>query len=145
MQVEVNYLAISLAAASSMVVGAIWYTPAVFGKQWQKLANVNPEKRMKQMNASQIAVMYISTFVASLLTAFILAHVAYFSNHFFKDSFLQDSLTTGVWIWLGFTAARIFVHDTFEDRSRKLTLLTVGHEFVTIMVMALIIGAWGIK
>ena len=31
MDVEVNYLAVLLAAASSMVVGSIWYAKPVFG------------------------------------------------------------------------------------------------------------------
>jgi hypothetical protein len=72
-----------------------------------------------------------------------LAHVAFLSNNFFQNEFMQDTLTTAFWLWLGFTAARILTHDLFEGRRKKLTLLTFGNEFVTVMVMALIIGAMG--
>jgi hypothetical protein len=44
------------------------------------------------------------------------------------------------WPWLGLTAARIAVHDLFENRPNRLTLLTIGHELVTLLAMALIIG-----
>src|SRR6476469_3287424 len=118
MSVDVNYLAVFLAAVSSMVVGSLWYMPASFGKAW----------------------MYGSVFVASLVTAFVLAHVTFLANKFFGDSFLSDALQTGFWLWLGFTAARLYVHDTFEGRRKKLTLLNAGHELVTVLVMALIIG-----
>jgi len=37
---EINYWAVLLATASSMVVGSIWYAPKVFGTRWSKLANV---------------------------------------------------------------------------------------------------------
>lgn len=138
MDVIINYWAVLAAAAASMVVGAIWYSPGVFGKTWMRLAKVKPDSKISNM---QTTIMYGGTFVASAVTAYVLAHVAFLSNQFFDNSFLQDTLSTAFWLWLGFTAARIFVHDTFEGRRKKLTLLTAGHELVTIMVMALIIGS----
>jgi hypothetical protein len=53
---------------------------------------------------------------------------------------LQDALSTAFWVWLGFTATRFITHDAFEMRPKKLTLLNISHEFVTFMVMGLIIG-----
>jgi hypothetical protein len=139
MDVDVNYLAIFLAAVSSMVVGSLWYMPACFGKYWMKYTGVKSDK-MKGMTAKDSAWMYGSVFVASLVTAYVLAHVSFIANQFFKDSFLSDALQTGFWLWLGFTAVRLYVHDTFEYKRKKLTLLNAAHELVTIEVMALIIG-----
>ncbi len=138
MQVQVSYLAVFLAALSSMVVGALWYMPAGFGKMWMKLTGVKPDR--SKMSGGQMAWMYGSVFVASLVTAYILAHVAFLSNQFFHDLFLQDALATAFWLWLGFTAVRMYVHDTFENRPWRLTLLNSAHELVTVLVMAVIIG-----
>lgn len=140
MEVSINYLAVLLAAVSSMVVGATWYSQGVFGKTWAKLAKV---KMGKNDTPAQMTVLFGGVFVASLITAYVLAHVAFLSNHFFGDNFLQNSLSTAFWLWLGLTAARIFTHDSFEGRPRKLTLLTASHEFVTLLVMGLIIGLMG--
>lgn len=137
MDVSVNYWAVLLAAASSMVVGSIWYAKGVFGNTWAKLAHVDMSKKM---NGSQMALMLGLTFIASLITAYVLAHVVYMMHQFSDSSFLFDALATAFWVWLGFTAARVLTHDLFEGRRKKLTLLTVSHEFVTFMVMALIIG-----
>lgn len=141
MEVEVNALAVFLAAASSMVVGSIWYAQGVFGRTWAKLAKVDMSKKV---SATQMTYLMGTVFVASLITAYVLAHVTYLSNQFFGNSFLQDAVSTGFWLWLAFTAARIYTHDAFEGRRKKLTLLNFGNEFVTIMVMALIIGAMGV-
>lgn len=140
MEVEVNYLAVLLAAVSSMVVGSIWYSMRVFGKTWAKLAKVDMSGKIEP---AKFAVLLGSVFVASLVTAYVLAHVTYLSNQFFGNSLLQDALSTGFWLWLGFTAARIYTHDAFEGRRKKLTLLNFGNELVTVMVMALIIGLSG--
>ena len=37
---EINYIAVVLATLSSMVVGAIWYAPRVFGSYWMKQAGI---------------------------------------------------------------------------------------------------------
>ena len=140
MNVDVNYLAVFLAAVSSMLVGSLWYMPAVFGKAWMKLSGVKIEK----MGGNQAAMTYGLTFVASLVTAFVLAHVSFIANRFYGNSFLSDTVQTAFWLWLGFTAARLLVHDLFEFRRKKLTLLNAAHELATVLVMALIIGGMGV-
>lgn len=141
MEVDVNYWAVLVAGISSMVVGSVWYARGVFGNTWAKLAHVDMDKDMK---SSKLAIMMGSVFLASLLTAYIIAHVTFLSNSYFKNDFLQDALSTAFWLWLGLTAARILTHDLFERRPTKLTLLTLGNEFVTIMLMGLVIGYMGL-
>jgi hypothetical protein len=140
MSVDVNLWAVLLAALSSMVIGSLWYMPATFGNTWQRLSKVKMVDRSK-MTASDALWIYGSVFVASLVTAYVLAHVTFLANKFFGNSFMSDALQTAFWLWLGFTAARLYVHDTFEMRRKKLTLLNAAHELVTVLVMALIIGA----
>ncbi len=139
MNVEVNYVAVLLATLSTLVVGSVWYSPKVFGRIWMKLAKLKQSDMEK--NATKPIII---TIVVSLVSAFVLAHVVYLSNRFFGNSFLQDSLMTSFWVWLGFNAARITTHDAFEGRPHQLTLLTVSHEFVTFMVMGAVIGLVGV-
>ena len=140
MDVEVNYLAIFLAALAAMAVGSIWYSQGVFGKTWGALARVDMSKKPK---SGEMVWLMTSTFVATLFTAYILAHVTFLSNQFFQNEFIQDALSTAFWLWLGLVAARIYVHDAFESRRKKLSILTFGHELTVLLVMALIIGGMG--
>lgn len=139
MEVEINYLAVVLAMLSSMVVGSVWYARSVFGNTWMRLAKIDPPSNSKQMAKPMLI-----TLVVSLITAYVLAHLSYLSYSFFEQSFLNSALTTAFWAWLGFTAARFLTHDAFEGRPEKLTLLNIGNEFVTIMLMGLIIGLIGV-
>ena len=138
MSVSINLWAVLLAAVSSMIVGSLWYMPGVFGKAWAKLSGATMDNKGK--SAATMMWMYGSVFVASLITAYVLAHVTFLAHKFFNDSFMQDALGTAFWLWLGFTATRLYVHDTFEGRRKKLTLLNAAHELVTVLVMGLIIG-----
>lgn len=138
MGVEINWVAVLLATVSTMVVGSIWYGP-LLGKAWARLAKV---KKDPNFTASKAVVLYAGAFLVSFVSAVVLAIFTTIVADHFDTSFLWSALWTGLILWAGFTAARITMHDSFEGRRKKLTLLNVTHELVTIEVMALIIGLW---
>ena len=134
---EINYWAVILATLSSMVVGSIWYTPKVFGNYWMKAANVTPSG-----NSRDAIRPILLTLVVSFVTAWVLAGATYLSWDFYGGSFFVNALLAGIILWAGFTAARFITHDAFDGRPIGLTVLNVAHEFVTIVIMAIIIGVW---
>jgi hypothetical protein len=140
MEIQINIWAVLLAMASSMVVGSVWYAQGVFGKTWAKLAKIDMSKNTDASAARPIIV----TMIVSLLTAYVLAHITYLAHQFYDNSFLTAALSTAVWAWAGLTAARFITHDAFEGRPFKLTFINIAHEFVTFMIMGLVIGLMGV-
>ncbi|MDB5162221.1 MAG: hypothetical protein JWM52_729 [Candidatus Saccharibacteria bacterium] len=138
MGVEINWIAVLVAAISTMVVGSLWYGP-LFGKVWARLAKV---KKDPNFTAGKAAILYGGALLVSFVTAVVLAIFTTIVADYFDTNYLWSALWTGLILWAGFTAARITMHDSFEGRRKKLTLLSVSHELVTIEVMALIIGLW---
>ncbi len=134
---HINYWAVLVATLSTMVVGAIWYTPRVFGNYWMKAAKVTPSG-----NARDAAGPIITTVIVSFVTAWVLAAAVYVSRYFFGGGFLINALVTAVVLWAGFTAARFITHDAFDERPSGLTILNIAHELVTVLIMAAIIGVW---
>ena len=49
---ELNYLAIIVAALSTFLIGGLWYSPAAFGKLWMK-ENGFTEEGMKNSKAKK--------------------------------------------------------------------------------------------
>lgn len=133
----INYWAVLLATASSMLVGAIWYARGVFGTYWMKAVG-HDEESMKTGSAFPI----IITVVVSFVTAWVLASATYVVYDYFGEDFLWSAISTGFVLWAGFTAARMITHDAFDRRPTGLTILNLAHELVTIVVMALLIGVW---
>ncbi|UNK70576.1 DUF1761 domain-containing protein [Microbacterium sp. H1-D42] len=134
---EINYWAVLIATASSMVVGSIWYAKGVFGRRWAKLANID----IDNPNGNPVLAI-ITTVIVSFITAWVLAGASSIAWHFYEGSYFWAAVVTSVALWAGFTAARFITHDAFEGRSTKLTTLNIAHELVTILVMAIIIGVW---
>jgi uncharacterized protein DUF1761 len=137
---EINIWAVLLATLSSMVVGSVWYTPKVFGNYWMKVAKVSPSG-----DAKDAVKPILITLVVSFISALVLAGSAAISQHFYGGNFLANTLITAVILWAGFTAARFITHDAFEGRPAGLTILNCAHELVTLVVMGLIIGLFGIS
>ena len=59
-----NWLAMGLAAASSLLIGFIWYHPKVFGTAWMKSIGVTREESEKNFN---MLAMFGGTFLLALL------------------------------------------------------------------------------
>ena len=65
---EINFLAVLVAALSSFVVGFVWYNPKVFGTIWMNEVGMTEEKA-KQGNMAKI---FGLTFVFAFMLAFIM-------------------------------------------------------------------------
>jgi len=63
---ELNYLAIAVAAIIPLFIGAIWYNPKVFGTAWMNASGMTEEK-IKNAN---MGVIFSLTLVLSFLLAF---------------------------------------------------------------------------
>jgi len=70
---ELNYLAIVVAAVGQFIVGAIWYGP-VFGKLWGKMHNCDalPPEELKLMQKKMVP-FYLLQFVLTVITTVVLA------------------------------------------------------------------------
>lgn len=137
---EINIWAVLVATLSTMVVGTIWYTPRVFGNYWMRVAKVDSSGDSKDAIRP-----ILITLVVSLISAWVLAGGAAIAQDFYGGNFLLNTLITSVILWAGFTASRFITHDAFEGRPAGLTVLNCAHELVTYLVMALIIGLFGIS
>lgn len=141
MEVEVNLMAVLLAAISSMVVGSIWYAKKVFGDTWGKLAGVD----MKEWNDKMSWTPMVGMFVLSLVMAYVLAHVTALSASYFTDkTFLYCAISSGFWMWIGFVVPTSVGSGLFEMRRKKLLAINAGNWLVTLLVMGWIIGSIGL-
>ena len=141
MEFDVNLLGVLVATAASMAVGMIWYNERVFGKSWIKMAKIDPKKGSMAWSMGTVV-------VSSFVMAFVLAHFTSFAHHVtlhdgLSNSFLMDSILTALWAWLGFQGLRFFMHDQFNQRRKKESLIHMGNDLVTLLVMGVMIGLVG--
>lgn len=132
--IPINYLAVLVGALASMVLGFVWYSPQVFGKRWMKLTGLSQEELRKE----SMMRIYIFSFVAALVMAWMLARFIHYAAAFS----LISGIKTGVWAWLGFVAPTSLVNYMFQKKPLELYLVDVGYHLVALMAMGAIIAAW---
>ncbi len=129
---SLNYLAIIVAAVSSFVIGALWYSPVLFGKVWQREAKLSDE----DLQNSNMAKTFGLSFILSLIISFNLA--AFIG----PTGTLSFGLFAGAAAGVGWVATALGILYLFEQKSFKLWLINGGYHAVTFTVMGAILGAW---
>ncbi len=128
---ELNYLAILLAALSTFILGGLWYSPAVFGKAWMK-ENGFTEEDMKKGNIVKI---FGLAFVLALISAI---NLAMFMG---PEKEVSMGAAYGFAAGFGWVATFVGTHYLFERKSFKLFLINAGYSVVALTVMGVIIVA----
>jgi len=136
---NINLLAVLVAAISTMVVGFLWYSPLLFAKPWMKEMGYDPNDkvRMEEMKKSA-GPAYGGSFVASLLSAFILALFL----HEMRVVSLHIGMAVGFHVWLGFVATVQLTSALFTKQSMKLFGINTGYQLVCYLAMAAILTWW---
>jgi len=133
----VNILAIVVAAIVGMVIGALWYSPYLFGKTWMRLSKMS-EKQLKVMKAKGMGKTYLIAFIAALVTAYVLALFIDLT----QAGTLLQGIQIGFWVWLGFIATTMLGNVLWEGKPVQLYVLNVVHQLVSIAVMGAILAVW---
>lgn len=135
--VNVNLIAVVVAAAAAMAIGSVWYGP-LFGTRWMKLVKLH--KKDTQANWQKPMLLMA---VMALLQAFILSHFIIYSGYFYPDmSGVLLGIITGFWAFVGFGMPAAISNNLFARRPNELSKIEVGNHLVTFIVMGAILGAW---
>ncbi len=130
---KVNIWAIILAAFSYLLIGSLWYSPLLFGKQWIRLLGFTDEdfKTNKPMWLI-LTLSFLSAAIASFLIAVILG----------PKPNAEFGAIVGAAIALCWISMSKLYNVLFENQKVQLFLLHAGFDLVTFMVMGAIVGYW---
>lgn len=129
MELNINWIAVIIAAVSAFLVGAVWYGP-LFSKTWQKLVGLADKDLQKDM-VRTFGGAFVLTLVMSITLAF-----------FIGNNDLSFGLFAGLAAGIGWVATALGINYLFERKSLKLYLINAGYNVVTFALMGAIIGAF---
>src|SRR2546430_8485760 len=113
---NINLLGIVLAVVGSMVVGTVYYSMAVFGKQWMKLAGVSQsEMRNKKDAWKKYVLVMLGSLVMALVLGFLLKSL--------QVTNITQALTLSTLVGFGFVATTSLSNTVFAGRPYQLYLI----------------------
>jgi len=129
-----NYLAIVVAAIAYMALGALWYSPLVFGKAWLKGVG----KTKEQIASQSAAWMYIWALIASFIASYGIARIMLWTGTHTVGAGVRIGLLTSVC----FVLTTFSINDNFEHRPMGLTFGNILYHIIGFLIAGIIIGAW---
>ena len=130
--VDINYWAVLVAAVAPILLGALWYSPALFARSWMRAVG-RTEDELQGMGTG-----YVISAVAALLTSYALARIERWAE---VDDIWNGALV-GLLAWVGFVATVLAVTTYFGGRPAKLWLINAGYQLVALVIMGGILGSW---
>ena len=135
----INLWPVLVAAVATMVVGFVWYSPLLFARSWMRLMGYDPDDKAKVQEMQKSAGRsYGISFVASLVTAFVLAKIIDITT---VNSVLYG-MKVGFAVWLGFVATVQLTEVLFAKKPTKLFLINTGYQLVCYLAMGAILARW---
>jgi hypothetical protein len=130
---NLNHVAIVVAAVIFWCLGAFWYSPVLFAKPWVEIVGRQMGEKPKGLVKGMI-----SSFIGDLILAEVLAHVIVWSS----------ALTwgRGVWIgfivWLGFFLSPAYPQSIYEGRPFKYVAINGGYWLVGFLIVGGLLAVW---
>lgn len=133
----INFWPILVAAVAAFGIGALWYSPALFGGEWMKLSKMS-EADIAATRQGGIWKAYLAQFAAIL--------VCYSVLGFLIASSVTMSAAEGAFlallVWIGFIATETVGALLWERKPLKLIMISLAGTLISMVVGGAIIGAW---
>lgn len=134
---ELNWLAVIVGALIYFALGALWYSPMLFGKAWQAAIGWDPERTPPQMQATSYVIPALAYLVMAVAVGLLAAATG-------TDSF-GEGVTLGVVVAIGLSLMHTLVGATFDPNlKRPWTWFWISgtYNVVGLMVVAILVAIW---
>jgi hypothetical protein len=132
----VHFLPVVVSALAAFAIGALWYSPMLFGKQWAAAHGFSEEK-LQSMRASAgraYAVSFLCYVVMAVAMSILIGRI--------DVTMVQGGVKLGALIGLGFAATIGLTANVFSDQSLAAYLIDAAYQVLYLIVMGVILAAW---
>lgn len=129
---HINWVGSLVAALAAFLVGAVWYSPLLFARPWQRALGLSDD----DLRNGSIARVFASAFVAMFVAA------AGFSIILGQDAGWMDGLHWGLAVGLLFVATSLAIHNAFERRPFYYWAINAGFNLVQFLIYGLVLAVW---
>ena len=133
---NINFFALIVAAVASFGLGAIWYSPLLFSKAWQKAVGLTNEELAK----ANMALVFGSSFLLIFLMNFGLAVIL--QGHATRDLTTCSGMLYGFLIGVFFIATSYGINMIYQRKSFLLWAIDSGYQVLYLTISGAILGAW---
>lgn len=129
---EINFWAVLAAGASSMILGGLWYSPALFANAWMRASGMTEEKA----RSANMAKVMGTSFVLAVIGA------AVFAAFLGPKPAPAFATAAGFSAGLCWVAGSFGINHLFEQKPLRLFLINGGYHTLQYTLIGLVLGLW---
>lgn len=130
---QINYLAVGTASLATVIIGAIWYSPLLFGNRWLEAHGYSMEQMQKTAGRNLIVSLCCYA-VMALVMALLISRL--------QVSTALNGAFLGLLLWLGFLATMGLTAHLVAEKPYSIYLIDAGYQLVYAVVMGVILAVW---
>jgi Protein of unknown function (DUF1761) len=133
----IHLLPVLVSALAVFALGALWYSPLLFGKQWVAAHGHTPEK-LEAMRASAgraYAVSFFCYVVMAVAMSILIGRM--------NITMIEGGFKLGALLGLGFAATITLTAHMFSNKPLAAYWIDAGYQVAYLILMGLILVAWG--
>ncbi len=134
---NVNIFAVLVATILTFVLGAFWYSPVLFARQWMQAQGYTPEK-LEEMKKKGLTRAYVGSALGYLVMAYVVALFATYTN----STTLAQGLWLGFLAWLGFAAPIGLTANLFSEKPIAAWVIDAGYQLAYLVIMGVLLSVW---
>lgn len=131
---NLNIWAVLLAGLVNMIVGALWYSPLGFARQWSKHTGIDIVKIPTQQANKIIGFVSLSALVQAFTLAVLIRSL--------DITTASDGLVAGLVLWFGLVTATTVGVTLYSRRSWKFLWLNSSYFLVVMAINSVILAVW---
>ncbi|MGH7332076.1 MAG: DUF1761 domain-containing protein [Candidatus Rokuibacteriota bacterium] len=135
--VELDYLAIVVAAAAYFVLGGLWYG-LLFARPWMRAMGWAPDRQMTDEEKRRAMPGYVVSLVGALVAVTVLAMLVDYAGATDWMAGASLGLLAGVAFSLSTSAPSMF----FEGRSRTLWMINEAYNLTALVIAGVVLALW---
>ena len=133
---SVRILPVLLSAIAVFVLGALWYSPFLFGRAWVR-AHGYTEEKITQMRASAgraYAVSFVCYVVMAVAMSILIGRM--------DVRMIVGGVKLGAVLGIGFAATLSLTANMFSEKRLSAWLIDAGYQIAYLILMGVILVAW---
>ena len=134
---DLNWLAVIVGAVIYFALGALWYSPMLFARPWQRSIGWDPDRTPPEMKPTT----YVVPFLAYLVMAVAVGMIAAAAG---SDT-LADGIVLGLVLGIGLSLMHTLVDATFDpNKPQPWTWFAINGSYhaLGLLIVAVIVSAW---
>ena len=141
--IQINYLAVVVAAVWAVVFGGLWYSPKLFGDRWAAHVGQTDKKPEPAQMRRAMAMFIVGMFLISFVLAYVIAArtpATWIEGG--AQSNWRSGLIGGFFTWLGFVLPIQLGVTGFELKRWGYLGINASFQLINLLVMGVILASW---